>query len=247
MTFKDHFSGHADRYAQYRPDYPPGLFTYLAALAPARTCAWDCGTGNGQAARALAAYFDRVVATDASTQQIEHAPPHPRVHFAVAPAEASPLPDASADLITVAQALHWFDAPRFMAEAQRVGKPEAVLAVWTYTMATVSPEVDAVVMDFYDEVLGAYWPPERKYVEDGYRALTLPGEPLQTPTFTMEKYWSLEELIGYLGTWSAVKNYRQLQAEDPLPALRRPLEVAWGNTALRQVRWPMLVHARRLG
>ncbi len=246
MTFKDHFSGHADRYAQYRPDYPPALFTFLAGLTTTHTCAWDCGTGNGQAARALAAHFDRVWATDASAKQIEQARPHPRVRYTVAPAERSGLPTASADLITVAQALHWFDADAFLTEALRVGKPGGVLAAWSYEMATINPQVDAVVMQFYRTVVGPYWPPERQLVEDGYSHLTLPGKRLPAPAFAMVKDWRVEDVLGYVGTWSAVKNYRKANGEDPVETLEKPLEAAWGNAMTQKVSWPMQIHLSRL-
>lgn len=159
MRFKDHFSGHAGQYARFRPRYPEALFSYLALLAPVREFAWNCATGNGQAAIGLAAHFERVIATDASSQQIESAEPHARVEYRVAPAENSRLPADSIDLVTAAQALHWFDIPAFFAEAQRVLKPGGVTAVWAYNLLRISPEVDALVNRFYLETTAAFWPP----------------------------------------------------------------------------------------
>ncbi len=198
MRFKDHFSGHADRYAAHRPSYPPELFKWLAQLVPSRRDAWDCGAGNGQAAHGLAEHFARVLATDASATQIGQASRHDRILFAVAPAERAPLADGSVDLIVVAQALHWFDHGPFFNEVQRVGRPHAIVACWCYALQTIDPAIDAVVRHYYDEVVGPYWPPERRLVEGGYRSLPFPFEELPSPTFAMRRRWDLDDVLGYL-------------------------------------------------
>ncbi len=161
-AFNDHFSGHAADYRAFRPTYPPDLFAFLASVAPARDVVWDCGTGSGQAAVRLADHFARVFATDASSEQVKHARPHPSVEYAVAPAEACPLPNASASLVTVAQALHWFDLPRFYTEVHRVCKPGGALAVWTYDLHTVNADIDPLLERLQSEFVRAYWPPERR-------------------------------------------------------------------------------------
>lgn len=245
-AFKDHFSGHADRYARYRPDYPDALFRWLADAAPARERAWDCATGNGQAAVALAEHFAEVAATDASAEQVRSAFPHPRVAYRVAPAEASGLADASVDLVTVAQALHWFDAPAFFAEARRVLRPGGVLAVWAYEVFRVSPNVDAVVDHLYRDVVGPYWPPERKAIEEGYRGYTLPFEPVAAPPFEMEKRWTAEEVFGYLRTWSAVAKFIGANGFGPVERIAPELAAAWGGGA-REVRWPLVLLVGRAG
>ncbi len=149
--FRDHFSGHADRYEAFRPDYPAELFDYLASIAPGHELAWDCATGNGQAALGVAPYFASVIATDASARQIEQARPRENVRYSVSPASDAPTPDASVDMVTVAQALHWFDLPAFYTEVRRVARHDAVLAVWCYEMHSIIPEVDAIVSALYHE------------------------------------------------------------------------------------------------
>lgn len=245
--FPDHFSGHAAAYAKARPTYPPALFAHLAELAPARESAWDAGCGNGQAARALAQHFERVLATDASAKQIEQAEPHPRVEFAVARGEHAPLPDASVDLVTVAQALHWFDVDAFHAEVRRVARPNAIVAEWSYDLMHVTPAVDAVVHHLYRDVVGIYWPPERIHVEDAYAKLPFDFERVDVPDFAMQLEWTLDQLVAYLGTWSSVRRYADDRGEDPVAGLRDELASAWGSEASYPVRWPLAVRVGRVG
>lgn len=242
--FKDHFSGHAADYAAHRPTYPGRLFELLAERAPARRLAWDAGTGNGQAARALAAHVATVVATDASPEQIAAATPHPGVTFRVGGEDGSGLPDASADLVTVAQALHWFERERFFAEVRRVLKSGGLLAVWCYSMCRTSPEVDAIVDGFYADTVGPYWPPERALVESGYAELEFPFPREPFPDLAMELELDLNGICGYVGTWSAVRRYMAAKGEDPVAALRERLAPVWGDGTRRAV-WPLTVHASR--
>ena len=186
MRFKDHFSDQAADYTKYRPNYPNELFAYLASLVLARECAWDCGTGSGQAAVALTEFFDRVIATDASEKQILSATKSARVEYRIAPAENSGLSSHSLDLIAVAQALHWFDLDAFYMEAKRVLKPEGALAVWGYGLLEIAPEIDAVINRFYREIVGPYWPPERKIIESRYQTIPFPFAELQPPQFAMK-------------------------------------------------------------
>jgi SAM-dependent methyltransferase len=247
LAFKDHFSGHADSYARSRPRYPAKLFSHLATLPAQRERAWDCGTGNGQAAVALAQHFAEVVASDGSARQIEHAEPHARVRYLVAPAEQCPLADRSVDLVTVAQALHWFDLERFYAEVRRVGRPGSVLAAWGYEMAHITPQVDAAVGRLYRDVVGPYWPPERETVERRYETLTFPFRRLDVPPVAMTAQWNLGHLMGYLETWSSVQRYRAQQAADPLDLVRGDLAAAWGRPeTVREVSWPLFVLAGRI-
>lgn len=244
--FPDHFSGHAAAYARARPTYPPELFAHLADLAPARGLAWDVGCGNGQAARAVVEHVARVVATDASAQQLAQAHAHPRVQFARARAERAPLPDDSVDLVTVAQALHWFDLDAFHAEVRRVATSRALVAEWSYDLMTVTPQVDRVVQHLYRDVVGSYWPSERRHVEDGYAQLEFPFERVSVPAFAMQLTWSLEQLVAYLGTWSSVRRCMRARGEDPVAALRGELEAGWGSAASRTVTWPLAVRVGRV-
>ncbi|REK10451.1 MAG: class I SAM-dependent methyltransferase [Planctomycetota bacterium] len=239
MTFKDHFSRQADSYTRFRPRYPRELFAFLAALPAARRRAWDCGTGNGQAAEALAEFFDAVVATDPSARQIEHAAPHAKIEYHVAPAESCPLKAASVDLVAVAQALHWFDHESFFAEVRRVGRNGGVVAAWAYGLGRLTPDVDRVVMHLYGDLLGTYWPPERHYIEQGYRKIPFPFAEIDAPHFVMTASWSLDDLTGYLGTWSSVQSYIEQQGSNPLALVHDDLVAAWGSAAQRKVTWPL--------
>src|SRR5690349_19273332 len=200
-TFHDHFSKVANRYADFRPRYPATLFDYLATLAPKSSVVWDCAAGNGQASVDLAARFERVIATDASQKQIASAEPHARIGYRVARAEQCGLPDASVSLVTVAQALHWFDRKLFFAEVERVLTRGGVLATWAYGIDEVEGDaVNQIVQDYYFNVVGPYWPPERKLVEEGYRSIEFPFLEIKPPAFRMEVSWTLAQLLGYCST-----------------------------------------------
>jgi ubiquinone/menaquinone biosynthesis C-methylase UbiE len=246
VTFKDHFSSVAGSYARYRPTYPKELFAFLAELAPARDLAWDCATGNGQAARELAAHFRHVVATDASAEQIAHATPHPGVEYRVAPAEDSGLPDDSVDLVAVAQAVHWFDLPRFRREAHRVLKRGGAIGIWTYRLLSTGPDVDPVLEDLYSRRLAGYWPPERKLVDEGYRSLDFGFEKIAAPDFRMTLSWNLDDVLAYLGTWSAVLRFREREGRDPVEEYKPRLAAEWGDPhGRRQIVWPLILYAGR--
>jgi len=247
MSFKDHFSEVAARYAEFRPTYPEELFAWLANLCEAHEAAWDCATGSGQAAVGLAKHFKQVIATDASAEQIAHAGAPANVSFRVAPAEASGLADNSIDLVTVAQAAHWFDLPRFYAEVRRVLKPGGVLALWGYGRLDLPGGMDEIFQRFYSETVGPYWPPERKWIDDGYRSLDFPfGEIIAAPDFCIEVEWSLPRLLDYLSTWSAVKRYRTDRGVDPLSALKAELLPLWGSPdAAMQLKWPLFLRVGR--
>jgi SAM-dependent methyltransferase len=248
MSFSDHFSAVASEYAEYRPLYPDSLFDWLAGLAARREVAWDCATGSGQAAVALASRFDRVIATDASAGQMGVAIRHPRVEYRVAPAEASGLDRASVDLITVAQALHWFDRPAFYAEARRVLRRDGVLAAWTYGHPSIDePRADTALQRFYSETVGPYWPKERALVDAGYRRIDFPFPEVATPTFEMETRWTLPLLLGYVATWSAVTRFRAVNGVDPVAPFAEALAGAWGDPSRpRRITWPLAVRVGRV-
>ena len=246
--FHDHFSGIAGEYALFRPRYPATLFEYLASIVSEHNLAWDCATGTGQAAVALAQHFNHVIATDASEEQITNAELHPRVEYRVAQATASDLVNQSVDLITVAQALHWLDLPAFYQEVRRISKPEGFLAVWAYgKMQFDVPEIRSVLGHFYYDTVGPYWPAERHHIEEGYQTLDFPFAELEAPAFTIEAAMILEELTGYIRTWSATQRYQKDQGKDPLPGLAWQIEKAWGDPELPiTVYWPLTLRVGRI-
>lgn len=240
MQFKDYFSTQSNAYAKYRPSYPYGLFEYLSSVAPQHEFAWDCATGNGQAALGLTSFFEQVIATDASAAQLESANSHEKITYRVATAEHTDIEDASVDLVTVAQALHWFNLEAFYAEVKRVLKPSGVLAVWAYNLLEIEPTIDAKVNEFYGETVGAYWPPERQLIEDGYKSIAFPFRELNPPPVCMEARWSLDDLAGYLRTWSATKRFIEARAFDPVTNLTNDLLPIWGEPQEEKtVRWPL--------
>ncbi len=199
----------------------------------------------------LAPRFDEVVATDASPEQIAAAVPCVGVRYSVAPAEASGLESASVDLVTVAQALHWFDHDRFYAELRRVARPGAVIAAWTYTLANVRDAaegpVNDIIQSFYRQ-MAPWWPPERAHVEAGYRTIPFPFEPIEAPAFEMRARWSADRLVGYFGTWSAVLRYRRETGSDPLDRLTQRLREAWPDPdEAKEIRWPIAMRLGRVG
>lgn len=246
MSFKDHFSGHAALYAKYRPDYPPELYAYLATLTPHCDIALDCATGNGQAAVGLARYFSKVVATDGSVQQLRNAQRAERVAYVANFAEQPAFRDASIDLVTAAQAAHWFDHERFYAQVRRVLRPQGALAIWTYGMASIVPGIDAVIADFYLNAVGEYWPPERRFVEAGYKNMPFPFREVAVPALQLKMQWDLDALMGYVSTWSAVQRYTKVNGTDPLVKLRERVEPMWNSgDKLRPVVWPLHLRVGR--
>lgn len=245
-SFPDHFSAVARGYARYRPTYPAQLFDWIAANAPARDAVWDCAAGSGQASLPLAHRFAHVYATDASATQLAEAPAHERITWSVAPAEASGLDPHSVDAVTVAQALHWFDLQRFWAEVRRVARPDAAFVAWSYGLLEFDDaELNWLLRDFHDNVVGPYWPIERGKVDAGYQGIDLPFERLTPPPIGMRAGWTLDHLTGYLRTWSATRRYIVEQGKDPVTSFADTLRIAWGDGP-REVRWPLTILAGRV-
>lgn len=246
ITFKDHFSTQSGIYAKYRPGYPRELYTFLAGLTPEHALAWDCGTGNGQAAIGLAEFYDHIIATDPSHEQISNCTPHPKISYRVETAETNTLPANTADLLTVATALHWFDLDVFYKEAARVLKPHGVIAAWTANTPTVSPQVDDVIKQLHDDILGDYWLAENHLAGDGYANIYFPFQQIDCPVFTSGKTMTLEDMTGYLNTWSAVQRYNNMHGNNPVGMIQAALAEAWGNPSLeRHVVWTLKVKAGR--
>jgi len=239
-SFDDRFAFAAGAYATYRPRYPAALFDWLRRRLPDARRVWDCGTGNGQAASSLAERFELVVATDASLAQLAHADHANTPRYVAMTAEACALRIHSLDLVTVAQALHWFHRGAFFDEVRRVLAPGGLIAIWSYGIPTVGPAIDDVLRHFHDVEVGPFWSPARRLVESGYRGVELPFIEEPTPLFEMEASWTLAQLGGYLSTWSAVGKYRAMNARDPVPQVMHALGERWGGLeSVRPVRWPL--------
>ena len=237
------FGAVARNYASHRLTYPPAFFAAFAERCGGRELVWDCGCGNGQASLALAEHFARVIATDASAPQLEEAFQHPRVSYRCAPAEASGLEDASVDGVLVAAAVHWFAGEGFNAEVRRVARPGAAMAWIGYLpLQLAEPNLQAVVDRFYSVDLAAWWPRQRRWVDQSYAGLPFPGEEWPFPAdLVIERQWTLPALLGYLSTWSAVQAARETGV-DPLASLAAELELLWpgGDADTVLVRWPFM-------
>jgi SAM-dependent methyltransferase len=246
MTFADHFSTIAARYATYRPHYPPGLVDVLADRAPGGT-AWDVGCGSGQLSVALARRFAHVIATDPAQAQLDAATPAPNVEYRCAPAEDSGLDARSIALVVAAQAAHWFAWPRFTAEVARVAAPGALVALVSYGILVVDdPAANAIIARYYRGDAWSYWPPERAHVENGYRDLVLPWPPVAAPPLAMTASWTRDELVGYLTTWSATVKLVAARGTGPLEAVGDALAAIWPQGERREIRWPLTVKLARI-
>jgi SAM-dependent methyltransferase len=239
MNFKDHFSGRAALYSKYRPHYPESLFTWVASLVPRHDVAWDCATGNGQAAVSLAKIFAKVIATDASEKQIALAEPHPSIEYRVATASESGIADQSVDLVTVAQAIHWFDHESFYREVKRVLKPDGAIAIWGYGDPVIDdPALAEIVHAFNRGTIEQYWRPERDLILAGLRTIPFPFREVEAPLMHLECNWTLRELTGYMRTWSATAAYAAVVGGDPVAVVEGQLASIWGK-GRHTVRWPL--------
>lgn len=237
----DHFASRAKSYAEFRPRYGADVVGVLASAAPGRQLAVDVGCGSGQLSVPLAAAFERVIATDSSAAQLAEAEPCDRVEYRCVPAEATGLADHCADLVVAAQAAHWFDWPRWLGEAARIGRPGGAVATLTYARPRFAG--DDEVVRAYDDI-APYWPPGREHVDNGYRDLTMPWPPIATPALALVEQWSLDQLIGYIQSWSAVA--RMPDSARWLAELRDRLARSW-PTGVREIRWPLAIQLARFG
>lgn len=235
---KDNFSSDSDKYAQYRPHYPEAMYDYLKQLVPVKERAWDCGTGNGQVAEKLSAFFREIFATDISTQQLMNAFPKPNIRYSKQRAEKTNFPDSFFDLVTVAQAIHWFDFGQFYQEVRRTLKPGGYIAVIGYGLFRSNEATNRVIDHFYNDIIGPYWDSERKYLDEAYQSIPFPFEEFETPDFSNDMNWSLERLLGYLNTWSAVKHYIKEKGENPVDLIEEDLQESFGGRG--EVNFPIL-------
>lgn len=238
---KDNFSKVSEQYAKLRPLHPKEIFEYLNSIVAAHEVAWDCATGNGQVARELAPHFKKVMATDISEQQIQHAYRAENIHYSIAAAEQTSFPENYFDLITVGQAIHWFDFHAFYSEVNRTAKPHALLAVFGYGLNHVDDDSDKVIRHFYEDVLKGFWDPERKYIDEKYQTIPFPFKELKTPQFDLRLEWSPEHFFGYLGTWSAVQHYKDRYHSDPIDEIRTDLLKTWRVDQIKTVIFPIMM------
>ena len=247
MTFEDHFSGHAEAYVQHRPLYPRALFTWLASVIRDRALAWDAGTGNGQVAVALTEHVERVVATDASADQLAHAAAHGRVEYRNEPAERVSLPSASVDLVTAGAAAHWFDLDGFYREVGRVARSGAVIALFSYGPRDIADALGPVVRRFHEEVLHGFWPERIQYVHDRYATLPFPFEAIAAPELEMSAELNLAEMLAFLATWSAAQRYFEERGTRATGEIAGELAAEWRDPAQRrEVRYPLFIRAGRV-
>jgi SAM-dependent methyltransferase len=236
---KDYFSGHSKVYAAFRPTYPTALYDFILTTVNTKGHAWDCGTGNGQVAQVLAKHFAKVDATDISAQQLANAHASKNTTYHVAPAEKTNFPDHTFDLITVGQALHWFDRDAFFAEVKRVSKPGATLAVWGYATLSISTELDEIIGDFYENIIGPYWDNARRMVEEEYRSIEFPFQEVKRAKFAIEVDWTPQQLAGYLESWSATQKYIKVHGNNPVPDVMARAGKLWAEGETRRIKFPV--------
>jgi ubiquinone/menaquinone biosynthesis C-methylase UbiE len=244
---KDLFSNQASLYAQYRPGYPGGLYEHMLQYVNNRQQAWDCATGNGQAAVELARYFDKVMATDISEKQLQQAQPHEKITYSVSTAEQTLFPDNSFDCITVAQAYHWFQFEAFGKEVQRVAKPGAVVAIWGYSLVVCEEEaLNTLINSFYRDTVGPYWDKERRYIDDHYTTVPFPYEPLPSKEFQINAQWNRQQLIGYFNTWSSVQHFIKAHQYNPVDELAAAIEQLWPGDDHKNFYFPLFLKLGRV-
>ena len=226
---KDNFSKQAGDYAKYRPVYPAALYDFILSNTRQRQAAWDCGTGNGQCANALSEYIHKVYATDISQKQIDHATKSTNIFYSVQPAEATGFENDFFDVITVAQALHWFKFDEFYNEVTRVARNGCIFAAWSYSLVQVTPEIDQLIADYHFHTLRDYWDIERKYVDEKYTTIPFPFTKIDTPIFTIRNLWSLHDLEGFLNTWSALQKFIAVNSYNPVRELITRIARFWSH------------------
>lgn len=246
---KDNFSKQAGLYRKFRPHYPSDFLAEIRHLVKNPSVIWDCGTGNGQVAVAMAPFFNEVFASDISAKQLENAPKSERIHYSIQQAEKTNYESNLFDLITVGQAMHWFDFEAFYEEVRRVAKPDAVLAIWGYGLLRIETEVDALIDYYYTQIIGPYWDEERKHIDNAYASIAFPFEPIALEKeYAIEVRWTKEQLEGYLNTWSSLQKYRQMHPDktNPVDTLMQAIEGHWEAGKEKDVRFPLFTAIGRI-
>jgi ubiquinone/menaquinone biosynthesis C-methylase UbiE len=247
-TFKDNFSKQAEVYVKFRPTYPQELFEFLSSLNSEHKLAWDCGTGNGQSAVNLADYYENVYATDPSEEQIKNAITHERIVYKIENAESpSSIENNSVDLITVAQAVHWFDFDKFYTQVKRVLKTDGIIAVWAYGIPTINEELDNIIRDFHDNIIGEFWLSENKLIDKEYSTIPFPFNDIKTPEFLIKKQVTLTETLGYLRSWSATQKYIDKYKENPIDILSKKLQDYWQDIEKqKEMTWKLILKVGKI-
>jgi len=238
---KDLFTKQAEAYAKFRPSYPKEIFNFLVTQVKERNTAWDCATGNGQVAALLAEYFKEVYATDISQGQLSKAIQKPNIVYKIEAAEHSSFEDSTFDLITVAQAVHWFDFEKFYAEVKRTLKPDGIIAIIGYGFPKLDEEVDRILLHFYEKTLHGYWDPERRYVDEMYQTIPFPFHELQAPIFIAQYFWDAEQLIGFLNSWSAVQHFIDKNSLNPVDLIADDLRKCWRPNSKKTITFPIVM------
>lgn len=241
---KDYFSGHSKLYATFRPTYPDALYEFIFNHVKQFDVAWDCATGNGQVAQVLAKHFKQVFASDISSEQLKHAHQANNIVYRAEPAEHTSFTGNQFNLITVAQAIHWFDRANFFQEVARIAKPDAILAVWGYANCMVNPEIDKFFFHFYQNTVGPYWDKARVLIEEHYRTIVFPFEEIPAPPFQINVQWNLDQFAGYITTWSATQKYIQATGVDPVPEFIGQVKPYWRLTM--PVTFPVFLRLMRV-
>jgi len=239
MGTKDLFSGHSKKYAAFRPTYPEALYRFIFDHVAHKGVAWDCATGNGQVARFLSEHFQKVYATDISQQQLDQAFRAPNIFYSISPAEKTTFLDQQFDLVTVGQALHWFDQPKFFEEVKRVGKRQSIVAIWGYALLYIEPTIDKIILDFYHHTVGSYWDEARRMVEKEYSTIDFPFHEIAAPKLNIEVTWTIDHLLGYLESWSATQKYIQANGHNPVEKVAEKIRSHWKTGESKNIRFPV--------
>lgn len=244
----DNFSEKSSSYKKFRPTYPDSLYEFIMTQVYSHDCCWDCGTGNGQVANVLANYFDKVYASDISENQLKNAESNSNVTYSVERAEQTQYSENSFDLITVAQAVHWFDFEAFNKEMKRVAKDGALVCIWGYGLLRIDSDLNEIIDDFYINKIGSYWNNERKHIDAAYSDIGFDFEELDVPNnFNIIANWQREHLLGYLNTWSSVRHYKEAnEGANPVADIQNRIYNNWDEGIEKEVKFPVFMRMGRI-
>lgn len=246
LGLKDNFSTQSAQYAKFRPTYPKEFYDFILSNVTSRGLAWDCATGNGQVAVELAKFFDQVYASDISSKQLANAPKRDNIIYLEEPAEKTSFEAQIFDLVTVAQAIHWFKFDEFFKEVKRVLRPNGLFLAVGYGLMQINTAIDAVVLRLYGDILDKYWDEERRHIENNYASIPFPFDAIDTPALSISTTWNFNQLIGYLETWSSLQHYLKANNQNPINLVMSDLKKAWGSDEVKTVNFPLIIKAGRI-